>query len=359
MSVVSYTFVIDKNQKRLLDAVGSLNSADTPKFYRGDTAEFTVRLVAPSGSFSDPTPTVQIPAGASLVAAIGVPGASLDVVVAVPAALVARDTVSARLALTTANFRDLLGNASSRSASLEFRLVEQDGSKTILAQVECTLFNVVTFDSSTPTEASTTAGVAIQLCEAAASSATSAASAANTAKANADTATANATSAASAANTAASSATSAASAANTAANAANYAAQNIQYGKSAYDLAVYNGFVGTEQEWLLSLRGQMVGSGGVVSLTASRALTEDDNGKVLVNFGATPYTLTFNPNTLSTGFGCVVVPTSVLGLVTVVAGGGATHLNSYGYTKTRAAGSPMSLLALSQTLIVSLGDMSA
>lgn len=31
-------------------------------------------------------------------------------------------------------------------------------------------------------------------------------------------------------------------------------------GKSAYQLAVYNGFVGTEQEWLNSLRGESSGN---------------------------------------------------------------------------------------------------
>lgn len=180
--------------------------------------------------------------------------------------------------------------------------------------------------------------------------------AANTAAGNATTAASTATTAAGNANGAAASANTAASAATAAAAAANAAAAGVAFGKSAYDLAVINGFAGTEAEWLESLRGVFTGSGGVVALTGSRALSAADNGKLLVHDGASALTLTYDANTLPSGFVCEVVQGGV-GPVVFASGAGATVVNGRSLTRTRAAGCVASLRTISAIKAVTAGEM--
>ena len=55
---------------------------------------------------------------------------------------------------------------------------------------------------------------------------------------------------------------------------------SISFGKSAYDIAVDNGFVGTEQEWLESLKGES-GSNLTIDDLYQRAVAEGFEGTML------------------------------------------------------------------------------
>lgn len=53
-------------------------------------------------------------------------------------------------------------------------------------------------------------------------------------------------------------------------------------GKSAYDIAVDNGFIGTQQEWLDSLRGEDILDGGDMDGGSPETSAEDS---VIINLG--------------------------------------------------------------------------
>lgn len=190
MAVTPYNLVVDLNKKTLLEGLGSLSSADTPAFFKGDTAAFTIRMVRPAGDFDDPTPIADFPAGSSLTLALGVPGEGTIVIAAISASVVDEEFREGSFLVDSTALRTLLGDAASKEAYLELRLTELGPIKTVLAQVACTIFNVVTLDTATPAQVETTAGIAIDLCEAAASLANGAAVTANAAAVSADEATA-------------------------------------------------------------------------------------------------------------------------------------------------------------------------
>lgn len=79
-------------------------------------------------------------------------------------------------------------------------------------------------------------------------------------------------------------------------------------GKSAYEIAVDNGFVGTESEWLLSLKGEQGENGAdyiLPTLTSENAsgtfnLIPNDDGRLreLILVGTTTLVFDFSSNTL-------------------------------------------------------------
>lgn len=80
------------------------------------------------------------------------------------------------------------------------------------------------------------------------------------------------------------------------------------------------------------------------ALTATRALSADDNGRRLVNSGASNYTLTI-PSGLDSSFTCEVIQMST-GTVTLAAGSGTTLAELASHFATGAAKSFATLRAV-------------
>lgn len=103
-------------------------------------------------------------------------------------------------------------------------------------------------------------------------------------------------------------------------------------GLSAYEVAVENGFVGTEEDWLDSLVGQAGESADVVSVATSRSITASDDGKIL-DVTADGVTLTVPNSGLDANFACGVIPTGT----TTVASAGTALINGATTSITRTA----------------------
>lgn len=86
-----------------------------------------------------------------------------------------------------------------------------------------------------------------------------------------------------------------------------------------------------------------LGKGAPVAITGSRDLTDADDGVVLVNKGASNYTLTV-PAGLRAGFSCTIIQGST-GTVALAAGASAEIANASSYTKTGGAGAKLELKA--------------
>lgn len=146
---------------------------------------------------------------------------------------------------------------------------------------------------------------------------------------------------------------------NNAVELAEEAAAAVQDGKSAYEIAVEEGFVGDETAWLASLvgaPGTVSGSNGVVLLTTSRDFAPTDDGKWLYYTGGSGITLTMPASGITPGFGCTVIQSGT-GQITFAAAAGVTLGNSFDYTKTRAQHSPASVGMLTPTLGFTSGEM--
>lgn len=131
-------------------------------------------------------------------------------------------------------------------------------------------------------------------------------------------------------------------------------------GQSAYEVAVANGFVGTESDWLDSLIGPQ-GPQGTSGFTypavtsAATTIASSDAGKVLTR--SSESTITVATSTAFTpGQHCVLIRTGA-GEVTIAAGAGVTLRSTGNRFKLDEQYSAVTILCIASNEYVLIGDL--
>jgi hypothetical protein len=145
--------------------------------------------------------------------------------------------------------------------------------------------------------------------------------------------------------------------------------RKINAGKSAYAIAVENGFVGTEAQWLASLVGAdgAAGANGadgadggfdtaqtVANLSTNYTLQSSDKGKLYTNSGAVTVTV----QGLAVGEQVDFIQTNAA-QITFTPGSGITLNSKSNNRKTSAQYSPATLKCIATNTYVLVGDLAA
>lgn len=130
--------------------------------------------------------------------------------------------------------------------------------------------------------------------------------------------------------------------------------RKINAGKSAYGVAVDNGFVGTESEWLESLTASLTRT--IRSVSSSTTLQSGDVNQMIRFTGTSAQVLTIN-NVLTVGSSVEVIQDNS-GSVEFQSGAGVTLLSSNGIFRTKGQNSVVTIRCVASGQYRLTGDVS-